>query len=219
VSAAALSAAEKTSRRPLLLRDREPQGDMILMKYFTPELFIRLQDLRDEAAIREWERVTQEYTSSLADVLPQLPAPLRQITKQTPLHDADVLSMTQLKDTLAITVQPELSADVLILSYRLVESPVLNRAALPPACRSEPVSWLYDELGVERIPGPPSWRTRDDRARGDGRVTVATHNILLGNGWEVGLKFRRFRLIRPETYIPSSGPAAADQQEMLPRSA
>jgi len=82
-----------------------------------------------------------------------------------------------------------------------------------------PVVWLYDELGVERIPGPPSWLTPEDRARGDGWATVSTHNILLSNGWEVGLKFRKFKLARPETYIPASGPATANQEEMLPRSA
>ena len=129
---------------------------MTLMKYFTPELFIRMQDLRDEAAIREWEQVSREYADTLSLIAPQLPSPARQFAKQVKLHDADVLSMTQLKDTLSITVQPELSADVLILSYSLVESPVINRAAFPPAtaaCRSSgcTTNWASSSFQGRRV--------------------------------------------------------------------
>ncbi|HKI30779.1 MAG TPA: hypothetical protein VKA46_02725 [Gemmataceae bacterium] len=189
------------------------------MKYFTPKLFVRLQDVHDEAAIHDWERAARKYASSLTDVLPHLPTSLRQVLKEWPLHDADVLSMTRLKDTLSITLRPELSGELLVLSYTLIEAPTFNRAALPREHCTEQVLWLYDELGFELVSGPPSWLTAADRERGDGRATVCTHRILLSNGWEVALKFRKFKLSRPETFIPSFGPTAGDREEMLTRSA
>jgi hypothetical protein len=189
------------------------------MNYFTPKLFVRLQDVRDEAAIQDWEQAVRDYAASLGGILPRLPASLRQMLKKLPLHDADILSMTRLKDTLSITLRPELSGELLVLSYTLVEGPSINRSALPPEHCTEQVAWLYDELGLELVSGPPNWQTAADRVRGDGRATICTHSILLSNGWEVRLKFRRFKLLRPETFIPSPPPAADDQEEMLTRSA
>ncbi|HEX5271557.1 MAG TPA: hypothetical protein VFW33_13765, partial [Gemmataceae bacterium] len=125
------------------------------MQYFTPQLFVRLQDLCDDSAAREWDRVTGEFAASLADILPQLPAPLRRLAKEVPLHDADVISMTRHKDTLSVTLRPELPGDLLVLAYELVENPVVNRSALPPEHRTEHVAWLYDELGLDRVSGPP----------------------------------------------------------------
>jgi hypothetical protein len=189
------------------------------MKYFTPKLFIRLQELRDEAAVDEWERAARRYTSFLTGLLPQLPAPLRRLLKGPPLHDADVLAMTRVKDTLTLTLRPELSEEVLVLAYTLVEDPAVNRSARSREHCTEPVSWLYDELGVELVQGQPDWLTATDRARGDGRATVCTHSILLSNGWEVRLRFRKFKWSRPETFLPEPRPAEDGAAEMLTRSA
>jgi hypothetical protein len=189
------------------------------MKYFTPQRFLRLQDVRDDAAIAEWERAVREYASSLAGVLPQLPPPLRRLLKEPPLHDADVLSMTQWKDTLSLTLRPELCDEVLVLAYTLVEKPTIHRAALPREHCTEDVTWLYDELGVELVQGQPTWLTAADRVRGDGRATVWTHAVLLSNGWEVRLRFRKFKWSRPETFLPPPRPAADGPTEMLTRSA
>jgi len=189
------------------------------MKYFTPELLERLQDMRDEAAVEQWERAARDYASSLKENLAQFPAPLRRLTNEFRLHDAEVLSVTRAGDTLSITLRPELSGSLLILSYTLVKSPFISRSALPQEHRTEYVSWLYDELAVERVPGPPSWLTAADRERGDDRVTVYTHSILLSNGWELRLTFRKFKLSRPETLIPPAPPTDDGQAEVLTRSA
>jgi hypothetical protein len=189
------------------------------MKYFTPKLFVRLQDVRDETAIHDWERAARKYASALSNVLQHLPRDMRQLLKKWPLHDADVLSMTRLKDTLAITLRPEMSSELLVLSYALVEAPTFDRGAIPREHCTEQVLWIYDELGFELVSAPPTWLTARDRARGDGRATVCTQRILLSNGWEVRLKFRKFKLFRPETFLPPLGPTTEDQEEMLTRSA
>jgi hypothetical protein len=188
------------------------------MNYFTPKLFVRLQDIRDEAAIQDWEQAVREYASSLAGIRRRLPASLRRLLKEFPLHDAEVLCMTRLKETLSITLRPELSDKLLILSYNLIEAPSINRSALPPEHRTEQAAWLYDELGLELVSGSPNRLTAADRARGDGRATTYTHSILFSNGWEVRLKFRTFKLSCPETFLPAPGHADG-QGELLTRSA
>jgi hypothetical protein len=190
------------------------------MHYFTPELFVRLQDLRDEAALQAWDRASAAYASSLEGTLPTLPRDLRRVGKGLTLHDADVLTITRSSDVLSITVQPDLpGAGLLILSYTLVESPRVERSVFPREHGTEHAAWLYDELALaEPSAGPPSWQTAQDRARGDGRVTVYTHDILLSNGWEVLLKFRRFRLGAPETLLPVAR-LDEEREEALPRSA
>jgi hypothetical protein len=189
------------------------------MKHFTPELFVRLQDLRDRAAIQDWERATQEYASSIEGSLSQLPRPLQHLLGKLPLHDADVLSVSRSKDVLTITLRPELfDGQLVVLTYTLVESPRINRSALPRDYCTAHVAWLYDEVSLPKpIPGPATWQTAADRRRGDDLVTVYCHDILLSNGWEVGLTFRKLTLAQPEALIPA--PSEEDQEKTLPRSA
>jgi len=191
------------------------------MRYFTPQFFVRLQNLRDEAALQDWERAVSAYTASLEHSLPQFPRPLQRLIKGFTLHDADVRCITLAKDVLSITLQLDPPRrELLILSYTLIEAPTINRAALPQEYRTESTGWLYDELAVaDPISGPPSWLRPEDRDRADARISVYTHNILLSNGWTVFLKFRKFQLSCPEALLPSPIPVDEDQEETLTRSA
>jgi hypothetical protein len=158
------------------------------MKYFTPELFARTQNLADHAAVREWERASVAYTTTLTEVSRHLPRSLRRIIEEFHLHDADVLSMSRTGETLAITLQLEPPDNsLLVLTYSLVESPQIDHSALPSEYRAEQPAWLYDEIGLSE-PGAAA--------------LLFTHHILLSNGWEVRLKFRKFKLSRPETLLP-----------------
>src|SRR5262245_46244763 len=122
------------------------------MKYFTPERYVRLQDLTDEksvrAAIQEWEDATAEYARHLEKLLPKLPKGLRTFAKSRSLHDAEVLAMWQEgTGRLKIVVQRENDpTHVLLLGYSLTEPPRVDRAALPEPHRTVTPTWLYDEI-------------------------------------------------------------------------
>src|SRR5262245_34621523 len=124
---AALSAASENARRTFLLRNRDPEGDLIAMRYFTPNLFVRLQNLQDRTASEEWERAVEKYDTYLRGIRPRLPRSLRRIVEELYLHDADVLCMSRRGNTLSITLQLEPPAEsLLVLDYSLVADPEIN---------------------------------------------------------------------------------------------
>src|SRR5947209_18007305 len=93
------------------------------------------------------------------------------------------------------------ASKVCVLTYSLVGAPSIDPSALPEAYRSGEALWLYDEMGVDR-------NATSDPAVATGRqkpgTTVYTHDILLSNGWEVRLGFRRLEIARPTALIPSA---------------
>jgi hypothetical protein len=173
------------------------------MHYFTPGLFVRLQDLKDEGAVIEWDRAVERYAARLREIGPRLPRPLRRAAQGFKLHDADVLSMSRRGDTLCVTLQLDPPAEFLLaLTYSLVEEPRVNRSALPPEYRTPQPAWLYDEVGIaEPRPAPP--RRRAGGRRGAKAPPVYSHDVLLSNGWEVGLRFSRVRLSQPMALLPT----------------
>jgi hypothetical protein len=189
------------------------------MQYFTPELFVRLQDLTDRGASADWDRAAERYSAALQQTLPRLPASVRKLVGQDLLHDAEVLCIAQSRDNLSVTLQPE-RADgrLLVLSYTLVEEPTVNRAAIPDKYRTEYIAWMYDEFDLrEPTAGSPS-RRRGVSAR-NGPVPVYCHDILLSNGWELFLRFRQLKVTRPQRLLPAPRSAEGDGDAELSRSA
>src|SRR6266478_5959815 len=171
------------------------------MKYFTPERYLRLGDLNDEqaflAAQADWEHAVGEYGKHLRRIRERLPAGLVSLIDSVYLHDARVLDMWQgLRSRFTITLQPEsVLARFVVLAYSLTELPRFAYGVLPAEVHSEPVAWLYDELGLEQ--GVAAVRRR-------GGPRTFTHNILLSNGWEVALRFRKVSVTRPVALLPAA---------------
>jgi hypothetical protein len=176
------------------------------MKYFTPELYIRLQDDTEEgmdAADASWEQARARYQRRLRQVRLQLPKGLRGLLENYYLHDAEVLSMGRQGHTFVIGLRLDTPPrGLLILNYRLTEEPVINREALPPAYRSGHVEWMYDEVGLAR--------------RGK---KGATHSILFSNGWEVQLCLRDVQVIPTQTLFPAPGTMLVPVPSAVPQSA
>ena len=191
------------------------------MKYFTPQLFVRLQNIRDDTAIQAWDRAVSDYSAALAEALPRFPKNLQHIVKKVALHDADVRSMAQLGNVLSITVQTDPPGpELYILSYTLTEPPRINRSALPREHCTDHATWLYDEfLLAEPSTGLPNSLKRTNRDGGAAGVGVYTHDILLSNGWEVSLKFRKFKFSHPIALLPASCMEGEDREAALTRSA
>jgi hypothetical protein len=169
------------------------------MKHFTPERYARLGNLISESAFLaaqdDWERAIALYKEQLRRIQHHLPASLQRMLESVYLHDAKVLDMWQGQvSRFTITLQPESTPEQLVvLAYSLTEPPLIERTVLPDALCSDAITWLYDELDVEK---GKKQQTTDRRP-------AIVHDILLSNGWEIRLRFRDVAVTRPIAVIPS----------------
>jgi hypothetical protein len=179
------------------------------MKYFTPERYLRLGQLEDEAAFRaaqeQWERAVARYQNHLQRIAGALPAGLRRLIESVYLHDARVLDIWQrAASRCTITLQPESDrAHLVVLSYSLSEPPSIQHGVLPADACSQPVAWLYDELSL--IGAARNGRSRKNKAS----ASAFVHDILLSNGWEIRLRFRDVTVTRPVPLLPDSSERSA----------
>jgi hypothetical protein len=167
------------------------------MKYFTPELWLRTQSGVDPQTFLQaydaWERGIDAYEEQLQRIIPRdrRYLHLRRFALQESLHDAVVQGCwfaTQYR--LNLLVRPEAPAELLVLlEYTLVGEPIVNRNVLPQEFCASPARWLYDEFAL--LEGAAS---ADE--------PVFTHNILLGNGCELIICFRRFEVSRHHALLP-----------------
>lgn len=173
------------------------------MNYFTTDLFVRLQNLQDRTANEDWEQAVGKYDAHLRRIRSQLPRSLRRIVEEFSLHDAEVLCMSRRRDTLSISLQLDPPTEfLLVLEYVLVAEPEINPSALAVDYCSDWAGWLYDEVEVERPRSGTRAAPKNGRAAAGASGAVYVHRILLGNGWEVALRFRHVRLSRPQALIP-----------------
>jgi hypothetical protein len=168
------------------------------MKYFTPQRFIRFQHVDEEqafyAAHAEWEQAIEHYRRELAEIRSRLPAALARFAESVSLHDAQLIAIWRTRGRLMLLVRPEPPGDdcFVRLAYTLAGEPNINSSVLPPEYRSERAIWLYDEVTVERTGGV-----------GAAPEDVFVHSILLSNGCEITIRFRRFEVSRPEAVFPA----------------
>jgi hypothetical protein len=170
------------------------------MRSFTPERWLRFQDVSDprarRAAHEDWEHAITNYRRALQRVLPECPPQLRRFIEGGSLHDTTVLAIWRGRSPLSILVRPEPPADPLILLvYTLVDTPEIDPEALPAGQRTLLARWMYDEVGMEKT-APSS---------GAAEGPVFAHSILLSNGWQLAIRFRRFEYASPETLLAVQG--------------
>jgi hypothetical protein len=104
--------------------------------------------------------------------------------------------MHQNEEVFVVTLQPVSDPSrLVVLLYNLVEEPKVTSGLLPPDRCREPIEWLYDEFDLDQPEGPRGL------PRASGNPTFR-HTILLSNGWEVALRFRRIGISRPLRVIP-----------------
>jgi hypothetical protein len=192
------------------------------MKYFTPELYERIQNVKDESALRQWDQAVNAYEQSLRQHGRRLPRSLMPLVKTYDLHDATVVSIHLSSVALSIALQLDPPLDYhLVLAYTLVEDPIVNHNVLPELYRTQEVTWLYDELGIgEPVTRPSDVRKPKSRTRNQKKtIPVFTHDILLSNGWEIALKFRTFKLRCLQALLPQPPVADGRVERKMPQSA
>jgi hypothetical protein len=170
------------------------------MKYFTRERLQRFGNVEEEqtflAGLQEWEEALAAYRTHLDAILGQLPRDMKGLVNKVYLHDARVLSMHQDGERFVITLQPESDPGrLVVLSYTTLGEPEIKPDGLFEEQRSEPIAWLYDELGLDRPEAPRGLPAPQ------GKPTFR-HNILLSNGWEIEVRFRTVSVRRPRRIIP-----------------
>lgn len=160
------------------------------MKYFTPELYTRLQDREPEAmdaADAAWTTAAESYDNYLQTIQPELPPDVRQLMAGYYLHDAEVLSAVRQADSFVFLLQLDVPPhDLLSITYTLTGEPLIDHSAFPAEYRSSRMTWQYEEL--EMCSQGNHWHYR--------------HAILFSNGWEIQVPFREVRLATVQPIYP-----------------
>jgi len=164
----------------------KPLSDQV-MRFFTPELFIRFNSPDDEVADRadeEWEMAIQGYRSHLDQFRDQMPGQVKKLAELC-LHDTEVLAIQEaIEPIFPIPFEPfPRWAGFAILSVMQDDKVVSLVYVLWDHVRKHPMKenwpfskqrthWLYDELDAT-----PSQRS------------MFLHRILLSDGTVIEIPF------------------------------
>jgi len=164
-----------------------------VMRFFTPELYVRFNSPDEEEADRaneEWETALVGYRKHLDQIWGQIPDDGKQLADLC-LHDAELLGPKQAVEPLfrpAIVILPLIQEDHLVTLIYMLSEPVREH----PAAQDWPFSrlrthWLYDEIDV------------DGEQRG-----MFVHRVLLSDGRVLEIPFVS-AMIRSVALSPPTG--------------
>jgi len=182
------------------------------MKYFTPELFRAANSSDMDLALDasdQWEAAAKSYRRRLKSIKKKLPAGLNLFLDTIDLHDAEICGLNlQVSDAevLGLNVQKatlfaKIREGIVVLSYQLDSTPVIEYDQLPASLVSLPRLWLYDEFDI---------------LEGNLSPNRVTHEIFLSDGVLIQFRFTDFAFKMFPTALsdPRCSPAV-DQRERL----
>ncbi len=176
------------------------------MQYFTPSLIERLSSSDDaaaKAARDEWEEALARYERYLQSIEAALPEHIREFNNLL-LHDAVVWTITRQTNELSMVLRKDIPPqDVVLLTYRLIDEPFLNKNAVPVANRGPVMDFQYDEFELASENG--------------GQVYY--QDILFGNGWEMRLHFSDVRVSIASPVYPVPGTVLVPVASAIAKSA
>lgn len=163
------------------------------MKYFTPDLHVRLQDAdpaRMDAADAEWERALTDYQRRLRTIRPQLPAAARGFLDHARLHDAEVLWMGQALPFFGMLLRLDAPEGKTIgLNYFLARDACFRRQVVPPEHCGSRMQWMYDEIDLGE------------------RERCFRHSVLFSDGSELELEAREVHVVTLDTLYAQADPS------------
>ena len=163
------------------------------MKFFTPELYVRLQQtdgVAMDAAADEWDVATANYECHLAALQDKLPASALKLLDAPGLHDAEVLWMGQAGPFFAILIKLDVPPrSTLLLTYRTMRKVDFDHNAFPAEFRSSQMQWMYDEIDLGSETG--SFR----------------HSILFSNGGRLKIEASEVQSAIVDTFYSPLAPS------------
>lgn len=126
------------------------------MKYFTPELYARLQATNPsamDAADAAWQQAEEEYEHRLKAIRTTLPPSALKLLDEARLHDAEVLWMGRAVPIFAILLRLDIpSRATLLLSYFVTQSVQFQPDMMPSDLSNTVMQWMYDEVELGSRP-------------------------------------------------------------------
>jgi hypothetical protein len=172
-----------------------------IMKFFTPELYLRYNSPDDDVADladETWELAIHDYQVSLDVFRNLMPPRVRELVDGPSLHDAELIAFqADIFETIdepsaspmAATISLKIGHQIVHLDYLLWDTVAQSPRIESWPFHSSPVHWLYDEVEL------------------DGSESIGhqrfCHKILFSNGRTVAVPFvdvivSRFSPERPE---------------------
>lgn len=160
------------------------------MKFFTPELYVRLQQPSGsdmDAADAEWAQAESKYERHLASTRDKLPDSAQKLLNAPRLHDAEVLWMGQAGPFFAVLLRLDPPQhNTMLLSYRAVGKPQFDNNVVPAEFSQPMMQWMYDELDL------------------GSQADCFRHSILFSNGSQLELEAHEVQITTVDTlYAPS----------------
>ena len=161
------------------------------MKYFTPELYARLQlPGRDDmnAADAAWDHAVDQYEEQLQRVRPHVGESVRRYLDGCYLHDATLLSMAKQGSNFLMTLRLDAPPhDLILLTFANVSEPNLNKQALPRELQAQPTRYLFNEVDLVSRNGPARLE----------------ESILFSNGWELRISYSDVQVSLAQPVYPA----------------
>lgn len=155
----------------------------VVMKFFTPELYVRFNSAVTSIANRadaDWERALSAYRKQLRSIRPKLSGSVAKLANDVCLHDAEYLGFSKMTmpamtgDVAMIAVRKD--GVVSFLVYVLDGEPLVTRPLDDEVFDVSPPHWLYDEFDIAS-PG------------------IYRHEILLSDGRGLSFRFTAFDML------------------------
>ncbi len=149
-----------------------------MMRYFTPELYLRFSSGNPavaRSAEAEWEQANQDYHRYLESITPKMPTQAKDYAENICLQDTELIDLRETRSERAATIAMVVRNENKCHIYLTYFSPgTIRQITAISAWPTRPglVHWLYDEFASdERQPG------------------LFLHKIMLSDGRQVEIPF------------------------------
>jgi hypothetical protein len=165
------------------LRDwqAESQKNSTIMKYFTPELYLKYATAsfdEAEAVERQWEQAEASYRRELTHIRGQLPKALRRLAKMS-FKDGILFNLLESAAEAVLWIRQ--GPLLVVLHYSLLEPVQKTKTIASPFLAEEQPRWLYDEVQLA------------------GKDCFA-HEILFSSGFILRFVFNSLHLLAEEVH-------------------